>query len=172
MAIARQQAAALANLFPILDQTSISARWAFVAAYERQLFPRLGTSTAQTKWWTLRNITRVTLWGRDHFKNNVRLFMVMEALGIGPTYYCVQRTFNQGFSERLYLLLQFLPHHKIYVFPYYGHPFGGPFDNSVRNSVIGSEIYLRRLPEEELPYYCPACHDCFCDHAMDELEEV
>ena len=23
-----------------------------------------------------------------------------------------------------------------------------------------------------MPLYCPACHDCFCDHAMDGLEEV
>ena len=75
---------------------------------------------------TFRNVTRVTLWGHDHFRNNVRLFMVMEALDLGPTYYCVMRTFNPGFSERLFLLIQFLPHQKIYVYPYFGSPFRGP----------------------------------------------
>ena len=74
-----------------------------MAAYERYLFPQLGTSTAQTKWWTFCNVTRVTLWVHDHFQNNVRLFMVMEALDLGPTYYCVMRTFNPHFSGRLFL---------------------------------------------------------------------
>ena len=98
--------------------------------------------------------------------------MVMEALGIGPTYYCVQRTPNSWFSERLFLLLQFLPSHKIYVYPYYGLPFGGPFNRSLRLSQLGVEIFHRRIPFKELPQHCPACHDCFCDHAMDGLEIV
>ena len=98
--------------------------------------------------------------------------MVMEALGIGPTYYCVQRTPNSWFSERLFLLLQFLPLHKIYVYPYYGLPFGGPFNRSLRLSQLGVEIFCRRIPFEELPQHCSTCHDCFCDHAMDGLEIV
>ena len=98
--------------------------------------------------------------------------MVMEGLGLGLAHYCIMRTFAPTFTDRLFLLLQFLPHHKIHVFPYYGQPFGGPFDNSVSSSVIGSEIYLCRLPEEEIPNYCPVCHHCFCDHAMDGLEEI
>ena len=52
MVAARQQVAILANLLPILDQTSLLARQAFVAAYKHQLFLHLGTSTAQRKWWT------------------------------------------------------------------------------------------------------------------------
>ena len=66
----------------------------------------------------------------------------------------------------------FLPHQKIYVHPYYGPPFVGPFDRTMRLSQIGVGIYCRRIPMEEMPLYCPACHDCFCDHAMDGLEEV
>ena len=153
-------------------QASEPVRRDFVARYERYLFPQLGTSTAQTKWWTFQNITRVTLWGHDHFQNNVRLFMVMEALDLGPTFYSVMRIFNPGFSERLFLLIQFLPHQKIYVYPYFGSPFRGPFDRSVWLSQLGSEIYRRRLPLAKMPHYCLVCNDCFCDHAMDGLAVV
>ena len=55
----------------------------FVENYKQDLFPALGTSTGQTMWRTYRNITRVTIWGQDHFHNNIRLFMVMEALDLG-----------------------------------------------------------------------------------------
>ena len=140
--------------------------------YERLLFPRLGTSTAQTKWWTYRNVTRVTIWGLDHFKNNVKLFMAMEALYLGPDYYCVLRTLSPIFSNHLFLLLMFLPHQKIYVHPYYGPPFGGPFDRTMRLSQIGAGIYRRCISMEEMLLYCPDYLDCFCDHAMDGLEEV
>ena len=172
MAAPGQRAFPIVNFLQDLRQASVAARRAFVARYERHLFPHLGTLSAQTRWWTYRNVTRVTLWGRDHFWNNVRLFMVMEALDLGPAYYCVMRTFNLGFSDRLFLLLVFLPHQKIYVYPCYGGPFRGPFDRSVRLSQLSSDIYRRRLPDNETPYHCPACHDCFCDHAMDGLEEV
>ena len=111
-----------------MRHVSIEARRAFIARYERLLFPHLGTSIAQTKWWTYRNVMRVTIWGLDHFKNNVRLFMAMEALDLGLDYYCVRRNLSPIFSNRLFLLLMFLPHQKIYVHPYYGPPFGGPFD--------------------------------------------
>ena len=42
--------------------------------YERQLFPNPGSSIAQTKWKTYHNLVRVTLWGRDHFRNNVHFW--------------------------------------------------------------------------------------------------
>ena len=167
----------LADLQNLLSQTDVAGRRAFMEAYERHLFPRLGTSAAQTKWWTYRNrITRVTLWGREHFRNNVRWFRVLEALELGPTYYCVQRPFPPSYADRfttrLLLLLQFLPPHKVVLHPYYGLPLRGPFTNLVRLQLIGSAIYNRRIPDRELPPYCPVCHDCFCDHMMDELEEL
>ena len=124
-----------------MRHTSIEARRAFKTGYERLLFPCLGTSTAQTKWWTYRNVTRVTIWGLDHFKNNVKLFMAMEALDLGLEYYYVPRNFSPIFSNRLFLLLMFLPHQKTYVYPYIGPPFRGPFDRTVCLSQIGAGIY-------------------------------
>ena len=99
------QLLAMSNSLQHLLQADEPVRRAFVARYERHTFPQLGTSTAQTKWWTFRNTTRVTLWGHDHFQNNVRLFMVMEALGLGPAHYCIMQTYTPTFSKRLYLLL-------------------------------------------------------------------
>ena len=176
MAAANPRDLTPADLQNLLSRTNLAGRRAFLEAYERQLFPRLGTSTAQTKWQSYRNITRVTLWGHEHFRNNVRWFRVLEALGLGPDYYCVQRTLHphyaDRFTTRLLLLLQFLPPHKIVLHPYYGLPLRGPFTNSVHLQLIGTEIFHRRIPQEELPPYCPVCHDCYCDHMMDELEEL
>ena len=172
MAANGRQTFPITHFLQDLCQASVEARRAFVAWYEWHLFPHPGTSSAQTKWWAYRNVTWVTLWGWDHFKNNVRLFMVMEALDLGPDYYYVMRTFNQGFTDRLFLLLVFLPHRKFYVYPYYGAPFWGPFDRSVCLRQLSADIYLRRVPLNELSRHCHACHDCFCDHAMDGLEIV
>ena len=55
------------NFLRRMRHVNIEAKRAFIARYERLLFPRPGTSIAQTKWWTYRNVTRVTIWGLDHF---------------------------------------------------------------------------------------------------------
>ena len=155
MAATWQRALALSSSVQDLCRASEPVKRAFVARHKCHLFPQLGTSTTQTKWWTFQNVTQVTLWGHDHFWNNVRLFMVMEALDLGPTYYCVMRTLNPGFLECLFLLLQFLPHQKICLYPDFGLPHRGPFDRSVRLSQLGSEINHRRLPLVESPNFLP-----------------
>ena len=154
-------------------QASIEARRAIIIGYEHLLFPCLGTSNVQTRWWwTYPNVTQVTIWGRDHFQNNIRLFTIMEALYLGLAYYCILRNFSTMFSSCLFMLLMFLPHQKIYVYPYYGPPFRRHFDRTVCLSQLGLDIYRCCLPNEELPLYCPTCHDYFFDYAMDGLEEV
>ena len=54
-----------------LQQTNEETRRAFAERYEHRLFPLPQVTTAQTKWRSHRNVVRVTLWGRDHFWNNV-----------------------------------------------------------------------------------------------------
>ena len=54
-----------------LQQTNEETRRAFAERYERRLFSLPQLTTAQTKWRSHRNIVRVTLWGRDHFWNNI-----------------------------------------------------------------------------------------------------
>ena len=172
MAEARLEAWALANLQNVMSQVNLAGKVAFMRAYERQIFPRLGTSTAQTKWWTYRNVTRVTIWGRNHFRNNVNYFRVLEALGLGSPFYCVQGSQHPRFSRRLLLLLRYLPHKKVYIYPYFGLPLRGPFDRTIHLHLIGLQIYRRRLPDGELPNYCPACNSHLCDHVMDGLTEI
>ena len=96
----------------------------------------------------------------------------MEAIGLGPSYYCVQGSFHPRFSSRLLLLLQYLPPHKVYIYPYFGLPLRGPFDNTVHLHLLGRQIYRLRLLDNEMPNYCPACNTRLCDHVMDGLLEV
>ena len=68
----------------LVDANETTKR-AFIEKYKQILFPDLGTSSGQTIWKTYHNLTRITLWGRDHFRNNIRLAMAAEALGLGQT---------------------------------------------------------------------------------------
>ena len=140
--------------------------------YEQRLFPHPRTSTTQTKWKTYRDILRVTLWGRDHFQNNIRLAMVCEALGLDPRIYCIIRTLYPAFSEWVFLLTQFLPHQKMYFYPFFGLPLRGPFDQSSRTREIGVAISQRIISNAERSNMCPACDSCFCDHAMEGLSNL
>ena len=149
-----------------------ATRRGVVEAHRGLIFPEPGSSVGQTMWKTYRNVTRVTLWGRDHFINDVRLALVVEALDLGPRFYCVMRTPNRDFTERLYLLSQFLPTEKICLYPNFMPPLRGIFDRSVHASGIGAAIYRRILPFEERPNMCPACDSCFCDHVMEELTDL
>ena len=155
-----------------LQNTNDSAKRAFLVRYEQVLFPESGSSVGQTVWKTWRNITRVTPWGRDHFRNNIRLAMVKEALGLGPRFYCILRTSHPGFSQRLLLLAQFLPHQKFYLYPHFGLPPRGPFNFSAHTREVSAAISQRILPTEERPNMCPACDSCFCDHVMEGLIDL
>ena len=114
----------------------------------------------------------MTLWGRDHFRNNVRLAMVIEALGLGPRFYCVMRTYTRGFSERLFLLLQFLPHERIYLELDFGLLLRAPFDMSAHVRQVGEAICQRILPNDEVPNTCLVCNTCLCDHVMEGLVDL
>ena len=123
-------------------------------------------------WKTYRNITRVTIWGQEHFCNNVHLFIVMEALDLGPDYYCVERGLNRVFHDRLFLLTRFLPVSKICFNTLFDLPLRGPFERSVRASQIGVAISGRRIPYGDFPGFYPPCESHFCDHAMEGLVEI
>ena len=127
-------------VFEHLQQTNEETRRAFAERYERRLFPLLQITTAQTMWRSHCNIVRVTLWGRDHFRNNVRAVMVCEALGLGPQYYCIMRSYHPSFAERVFLLIQFLPHAKMYLYSHFGLPLRGPLDQSPSTREISVAI--------------------------------
>ena len=167
-----QQALVLSRMVRHLQDTNETTRRSFLDRYQRCLFPAQGTSVGQTIWKRYRNVTRVTLWGRDHFQNNIHLVMVAEALGLGPRFYCVVSINTQAFSKRLFLLLQFLPHHKISLYPHLGLRLRGPFNRSLHASQVGVAISQRVIPNEERPNTCPIYQICFCDHMMDGLVDL
>ena len=72
-----------------LKATDPKAKKAFLSVLSYQIFPRQGSTGAQTKWVSMGSITRVTVWGQEHFLNNLRLAMVCENLGMGPQHYCI-----------------------------------------------------------------------------------
>lgn len=155
-----------------VDQANETGRRVFLERYKQHLFPNPGSCNAQTVWKTRRSITRVTIWGREHFRNNVRLAMVTEALRLGPQYYCVMRTNARGFSERVYLLAQFLPHQKICIYPDFGLPLRGLFSSTLHTTGIGNAITNRRIPLEQRPNVCFHCETCFCDHVMEDIVDL
>lgn len=167
-----REALILSTSLQYLEHSSESVRTAFLERYKQHLFPQPGSCNAQTIWKTRRNITRVTIWGREHFRNNIRLAMVTEALGLGPRYYIVMRTQAPGFSDRVFLLIQFLPHQKVSIYPDFGLPLGGLFGRSPHAREIGTTISNRRIPVDQRPNVCFHCQTCFCDHMMEDMVDL
>ena len=155
----------------LVDANEATKR-AFIERYKQSLFPNLGTSSGQTIWKTYRNITRITLWGRDHFRNNIRLAMAAEALGLGPDTYCMERNNCRGLSERIFLLMWFLPPHKLCFDSIFGLDLNGPFNRFPRAGQDGTNMASRLLPLNVRPNMCPVCHTFLCDHAMEELVDI
>ena len=149
----------LALLTTPLFRASEEVKREVLEYYARHLFPHPGTSVDQTRWWTQYGITRVTLWGKRPLRNNIRLALFAEALGLGPRLYCIMRTGTLGFSEGVYLLAQFLPHEKICLYPFWSTPLGGPFERSPKAHEIGVAISYRRIPMDKRPHNCFICYE-------------
>ena len=105
-------------------------------------------------WRSHRNIIRVTLWGRDHFRNSVRAAMVCEAFGLGPQYYYIMRSAHPRFAERVLLLIQFLPLNKMYFYPNFRLLLRGPFDQSPYTRELSVAMSKRIISFEERPLMC------------------
>ena len=98
--------------------------------------------------------------------------MVCESLGLGPQYYCIMRSFHPGFFERVFLLIQFLPHAKMCLYPHFGLPLRGPFKQNPHTREIRDAISQRVIPFAKMPLMCPACDSCFCYHVVGELVKL
>lgn len=159
-------------VLPHLLQASEAVREGFINRYKDLLFPQQGISTLQNPWRTYRGITRVTMWGREHFRNNIRLAMVKEALGLGPRFYWIERALMHGFSERLFLLAQFIPYRKMYLAPHFGLSLTGPFNASIQTREVGFTISQQLIPMDERPPICPVCPFGLCDHVIDEIDDL
>ena len=69
----------------------------------------------------------IHLWGPDDLIDNLRIAMLMEAVGIGPQRYCIY--FDEDspkFYRMLLLVLYALPQERMFLYPA-GSILGGPF---------------------------------------------
>ena len=60
----------------------------------------------------------------------------------------------------------------MYLYPHFGLPLRGPFDQSPHTREMGDAMPHRIIPLEERPNMCLTCDSCFCDHVMEGLVEL
>lgn len=85
--------------------------------YRRLIFPDLGWSWQETMWTTRGAITIVTMWDDDHLLRNIRLAMIKEQMLMGPKRYCVLMNWMPDLESRMLLLMNYLPHQKMFLHP-------------------------------------------------------
>ena len=57
---------------------------------------------------------------------NVKVYILKEAIGLGPNRYCIVFSHNPGFYSYLKMVMSFLPQEKMFFYPA-GTTLGGPF---------------------------------------------
>ncbi len=87
------------------------------ALYSSMMFPRGGNNWQDVKWTTVWGTTFVTMWDEEHMLQNVKYEMILNQMGIGPRLYCVFTNWMPHFEDRLLLLMRYIPHNKICLYP-------------------------------------------------------
>ena len=85
--------------------------------YARLIFPQNGNAWSNLKWTTTYGVTLVTMWDEEHLLKNIQYAMILEMLGLGPQVYCIFTNWMPFFEQRLMLLINYLPHHKMCLYP-------------------------------------------------------
>ena len=114
-------------------------------------------------WQTRDEVTRVTLWGRKHIRDNVILAMTKEKLGLGPKYYWIMGTQASFCSNRLFYVSSVLPWKKFCIEPPGVTTLKGPFLNESRREMA-MEMMRNKIPPQEMPSTCCAHSWCFCPY--------
>ena len=73
-----------------------------------------------------RDMLAIRLWSPCTFSKNLRIAMLMEAVGQGPQRYCIVCDFLPGAYKLLKYILYVLPHERMFLYPI-GATLGGPF---------------------------------------------
>ena len=98
-----------------------------IELYSRLIFPKQGQDWTDVKWVTHWGVTFVTMWDKDHLIKNIKFAMIRELMGLGPLKYCIVYNEMPEFSKKLLLLISYLPHKKMCLYPYQTN-FDSPFD--------------------------------------------
>ena len=77
------------------------------------------------------------------------------------TIVCIMRSSHLGFAKQFFLLIQFLPHHKMYFYPNFGLSLRGPFDQSPWTREVSVAMSQRIIPFAKVPLMCQACDSPF-----------
>ena len=151
-----------------LEHADLKVRKETVERLAIKLFPKY-RHRQEWMWQSRDNITRVTLWGQEHVRDNTILAMVKEKLGLGPKYYWIVGSRTLFFSDRLFYISSVLPWNKFCIKPQGLTTLQGPFLNESRKEMA-TEILKNRIPPQDMPhtcfggthpwYYCPYA---FCD---------
>ena len=58
------------------------------------------------------------MWDTNHLLKNIKFTMIQELMGLGPMKYCIVYNKMPKFSKKLLLLISYLPHKKMCLYPY------------------------------------------------------
>ena len=72
------------------------------------------------------DITCIELMGLPFLLGNLKIAMFKEAMGIGPSRYCIYFSHGADFFQKLRLIMIYLPQEKMFLYPP-GQGLGGPF---------------------------------------------
>ena len=72
------------------------------------------------------DMTCIQLFGEWYLYNNLRVAMLKEVVGLGPQRYCVVFNRAPNFYSKLKMIMAFLPHEKMFLYPA-GSRLEGPF---------------------------------------------
>ena len=95
------------------------------------------------KWTTIDEVTFVTMWDEEHLISNIRFAMIQELMKTGPAKYCIINSQVPEFESKLLLLINYLPHEKMCLYPP-KNDLGGTFLRSpqkeIRKSICGRTL--------------------------------
>ena len=72
--------------------------------YTCLIFPRQNHTWDDIKWTNIWGVTFVTMWRHEHLLQNLKLAMIQEHMGIGPTKYCIVNNWMLEFENNFCFL--------------------------------------------------------------------
>ena len=126
-----------------MEVASLETKKNLIDLYTQLFFPQPDSSWSQVMWSNRSGVTFVTIWGEEHLRNNLRLALIKEMMGLGPMKYCIVNNMMPNFESKVLLLIRYLPHKKMCFYPPKA-TLSGPFSHSPWQE-IGAAMRARRI---------------------------
>ena len=88
-----------------MEVASLETKKTLIDLYTQLFFPQPDSSWSQVMWSNRCGVTFVTIWGEEHLRNNLRLALIKEMLGLGPMKYCIVNNMMPNFESKVLLLI-------------------------------------------------------------------